>query len=78
MYTVIKGLLLYFWKGVVFLYEYLLKMPFQATNRTYFWVFEFLLRFLKRYGVVGELAFTIFGLVWLLWPLALGYAFGMV
>lgn len=35
-----------------------------------------MLKFLKAFGIVGELLFTVIGLVWLLWPLVAGYYFG--
>lgn len=42
----------------------------------YFWLFEFLLKSLRRFGILGELIFTVYGLVWLLWPLYLAYRLG--
>ncbi|CDW72139.1 UNKNOWN [Stylonychia lemnae] len=76
LYTIIKGILVYIWKGMLLIFEYLIKMPIQKTDNIYFWTFEFLLKYLKKFGIVGELIFTIFGLIWLLWPLVFGYLQG--
>lgn len=56
----------------------LLLIPIKFINDTYFWLFKFLLVQLKAIGIVGELIFTLFGLVWLLWPMGLAYYFGKI
>lgn len=56
----------------------LLLIPIKFINDTYFWLFKFLLVKLKTIGIVGELIFTLFGLVWLLWPIGLAYYFGRI
>lgn len=61
---------------LAWLFEYLIKLPLQASNNVYFSTFEYLLVLLKKFGIVGELLFTIFGLVWLMWPLVVGYFMG--
>ncbi len=61
---------------LLWLFEYLIKLPLQTSNNVYFSTFEWLLVFLKKFGIVGELFFTVFGLIWLLWPLAAGYYVG--
>lgn len=53
-------------------------VPIKFINKIYFSLFTFLLVKLKALGIVGELLFTIFGLVYLLWPLGLAYYFGKI
>jgi hypothetical protein len=53
-------------------------IPIKFTNGAYFWVFKFLLVTLKKIGIIGEILFTIFGLVWLLWPIAIAYYYGKI
>ena len=76
LYIVLKGVLETLWKSIKFVFDYLIKMPLQKTNNVYFFAFEFLLKFFKGFGIVGELIFTVVGLVWLLWPLVVGYCIG--
>lgn len=64
------------WKVLLWAFEYLIKMPLRKTNNAYFSLFEYLLKFLKKFGVVGELIFTLYGLVWLMWPLVIGFLVG--
>lgn len=46
------------------------------TFGAYFLLFDFLLVSLRKFGIIGELIFTIYGLVWLLWPLYVAYTLG--
>ena len=48
-------------------------MPLKALYSLYFGVFESALVFLRKFGILGELVFTIYGLLWLLWPLYVAY-----
>eukprot|EP00347_Sterkiella_histriomuscorum_P012885 403366845 len=75
LYTVMKSSLQSTWKFAIFFYQYLLVLPLKLTNSAYFSTFEFLLKFLKKFGIVGEVIFTLYGLVWLLWPLAIGFVY---
>jgi len=47
--------------------------PFKALYYLYFGVFEAILVFLKNFGIVGEILFTVYGICWLGWPLYAAY-----
>jgi hypothetical protein len=76
VYNSLKSLLKLLWEGVKLFYIYAIKMPLVSANNIYFAVFKFFLVSLKSLGIVGELIFSIFGLVWLMWPLAIAYSKG--
>lgn len=77
LYFGIKWLCIHIFRGGRKLCQLLL-VPIKFLNDAYFFLFKFLLVKLKAIGIVGELIFTIFGLVWLLWPLALAYYYGKI
>lgn len=73
IYNAVKAVLVSIWRGTVFAFEKVIVKTFLVISHAYFWLFRFLLKSLKRFGIVGELIFTIYGLVWLLWPLYVAY-----
>ena len=73
VYRVIKTTLVTLWKAVIVASVQFFKKTVGAVDTVYFFPFSFLLRTSKSLGVLGELIFTIFGLVWLLWPLYATY-----
>lgn len=76
IYNSTKGALLTMWKSVVFAFDIIIKQTVLFVFHFYFTPFEFLLKFLKNLGILGELIFTIFGLIYLLWPIGLAYFIG--
>jgi len=73
VYNVVKSMLKYLLKGSVVTFDIVIKKFLLSISNIYFSLFEFLLRFLRNFGVFGELLFTVFGLIWLLWPLLIAY-----
>ena len=73
VYNTLKSVLFTLWRSVVFVLDRVVKRILLLIISTYFFLFEMLLRILKPLGILGELVFTIYGLVWLLWPLYLAY-----
>ncbi len=63
------------WTGSKVTFEFIM-IPIKGVSSLYFGIFKFLLVALRSLGIVGEAIFTIFGLVWLLWPLLVGYKLG--
>lgn len=64
------------WRGSVFTFDMVIKKVLMTISSVYFALFEFILKFLKNFGVIGELLFIPFGLTWLLWPLYVAYTIG--
>lgn len=56
----------------------MLKYPLVLINDMYFKLFKGVLTMLKPIGIVGELISTIFGLVYMLWPMAVAYWYGVI
>ena len=73
LYRVIKVSLETLWEAVVLASVKIFKKTVGAVDLVYFYHLSFLLRVSKSLGVLGELIFTLFGLVWLLWPLYATY-----
>lgn len=78
LYEGIKQCLRAVWEGTVLTFRYLVVIPLQFLRDAYFSVFKFLLIQLKAMGIVGELIFTLFGLVWILWPVYVAFYANML
>lgn len=48
----------------------------KAVFSTYFGVFSFLMNALRSLGIVGELIFTVIGIIYLFWPMYVAYKLG--
>lgn len=65
------------WSGSKFTFE-VLKVPLLFVNNSYFKILKLILTFLKPIGIVGEILSTLFGLVYMLWPMAIAYFYGII
>ena len=73
LYRLTKSILLGLWEGLKFLFDIIVIKILGCVATAYFGIFRFVLRLLKPLGILGELLFIIYGLSWLLWPLAVAY-----
>ena len=77
LYLVLKNILKSTWSLIKLFYFVVILKPLELTKGIYFGVFEMLLVFLKKFGIIGELIFTIYGIVWLMWPIGAAWYTGM-
>jgi hypothetical protein len=75
LYTAIKNVLSVVGKVIKFLVTWILA-PIKGLNNIYFSIFKFLLVSCRSLGIIGELIFTVIGLAYLFWPLAVAYYLG--